>query len=81
MDTIILGFIILTISSSVSSYYFGKRRGMKDGYQSGWIHGSNDQSAMEIHLRNKINDLEETIKRFEVGMLAVPKKRGRPKLK
>lgn len=62
-------FIILAISSSVSAYYWGKRRGDTTGYQRGWLDGANDQSAMETHLRNEIKDLKETIGRFEVAML------------
>lgn len=81
-DLLFLAFTFLTITLSTAFYYRGKSKGMKAGLQSGWLSGMHDAATMESSLRNKINDLEETIKRFTVEMIPTPpKKRGRPSLR
>lgn len=84
-DTLFLAFTFLTITLSISSYYWGKYKARVVWYQKGWLDGMSDGSTMETSLRNKINDLEETIKRFTVEMIPTPptpsKKRGRPSLR
>lgn len=80
-DLIFLGFVFLTITVSVSTYYLGKIKGNKEGFQRGWVDGMDDRNSLEVSLRRQINDLEETIKRFTVEQIPVKKKVGRPKLK
>lgn len=81
-DLLFLAFTFLAITLATAFYHFGKIKGNKEGFQKGWLSGNHDAATMETSLRNKINDLEETIKRFTVEMIPTPpKKRGRPRLK
>ena len=71
---------ILMITLSIGFYYWGKYKGNQEGFQDGWCAGCGDQSTIEIRLRNKVADLEETLGRVEVGDIKEPKKRGRAKI-
>ena len=77
MDFLNISVLVLTICVNIALFFLGKYYGSKEGYEAGWKDGANDQTIMEVSLRNKVNDLEETIKRLTIDPIGVPKKRGR----
>lgn len=85
MDLLNISVLVLTVCVNIGLFFLGKYYGSKEGYEKGLNDGGDDQNIMEVNLRNKINNLEETLKSIPIGTVigsasyTAEKKRARAK--